>query len=113
MKNPILRTLISAFLFTLISGIVVLVIGYMLRWKNPPQFSDGFFWAGFIMITIGLISYQGYSKPTKPWPLSHLTADERSNLWVADIFRGRIIMIVFGFSGLLLFCLSLLVLRLF
>ena len=36
MKNTILRILISAILFSLISGIVVAIIGLMLGWKVHP-----------------------------------------------------------------------------
>ena len=67
MKNTILRILISAILFALISCIVVTIIGLMLGWKTSTQFSDGFFWAGAIMIFIGFVSYQGYSQRTDEW----------------------------------------------
>ena len=43
MKDPILRILISAILFSLISGIVVSIIGLMLGWETSTQFSDDFF----------------------------------------------------------------------
>ena len=63
MKNTIRRILIGAILFSLIAGIVVSIIGLKAEGgKLPIQFSDGFFWAGALMIFIGLISYQGYSQ---------------------------------------------------
>ena len=113
MKNTILRILISAILFSLISGIVVSIIGLMLGWKTSTQFSNGFFWDGVIMILIGFISFQGYRQRTIDWPPVHLDSAERSNLWAADTFRGKNLMAVFGISGLLLFGLSFLALRLF
>ena len=113
MKNTILRILIGAILFSLISGIVVLIIGLMLGWKTSTQFSDGFFWAGVIMIAIGFISFQGYSKPTNDGPPAHLDPADRSNLWAADTFRGKNLLAFFGISGLLLFGLAFLVGRLF
>ena len=113
MKNTILRILISAFLFSLISGIVVSIIGLMLGWKTSTQFSDGFFWAGAIMIIIGFVSYQGYSQRTMDGPPDYLDPAERSKLWTADTYRGKNLMAIFGISGLLLFGLSFLVLRLF
>jgi hypothetical protein len=113
MKNTIVRILIGAILFSLISGIVVTMIGLMLGWKTSAQFSDGFFWAGAIMIFIGLVSYQGYSKPTIDGPPVYVDPAERSNLWAADTFRGKNLMAFFGISGLLLFGLSFLVGRLF
>jgi hypothetical protein len=110
MKNTILRILISAILFSLMSGIVVAIIGLMLGWKTSTQFSDGFFWAGAIMIAIGLISFQGYSQRTSSTPsvMPPVYSDpaERSNLWVADTFHGKNLMAFLGISGLLLFGLS-------
>ncbi len=113
MKNPILRILISAILFSLISGIVVSILGLMLGWKTSTQFSNGFFVAGVILIAIGLISFQGYSQRTVDWPPDDLDPAKRSNLWAADISRGKNLMAFLGISGLLLFGLSFLVLRLF
>ena len=106
MKNTIRRILIGAILFSLISGIVVSIIGLMLGWKTSTQFSDGFFWAGAIMIFIGLISFQGYSQRTSDGPPDYLDPAERSSLWAADTFHGKNLMAFLGISGLLLFGLS-------
>jgi hypothetical protein len=113
MRNTILRILIGVILVSLISGIVVSLIGLRLGWKTCTQFSDGFFWTGVIMIAIGFISFQGYSQRTGSGPPVHLDPTERANLWAADTFRGRNLIAFFGISGLLLFGLSFLVLRLF
>ncbi len=112
MKNTIVRILIGAILFSLISGIVVSIIGFMLGWKTSTQFSDGFFWAGAIMILIGVISFQGYSQRASEWPPIYLDPANLAKLWAADTFHGKILMAVFGISGLLLFGLSILVSRL-
>ena len=112
MKNAILRILIGAILLLLISGIAVSIIGLMLGWRTS-QFSNGFFWAGAIMILIRFVSLQGYSQRTTDWPPVHLDPAEPANLWAADIFRGKILVAFFGISDLLLFGLSFLVLRLF
>jgi hypothetical protein len=113
MKNTILRILIGVIFFSLISGIVVSIIGLMHGWKTSTQFSDGFFWAGVIMISLGFISLLGYSQRTIDWPPVHSDTADRAKLWAADTFRGKILMVVFGISGLLLFGLSILVLTLF
>ena len=105
MKNTILRILIGVILLSLISGIVVSIIGLILGWKTS-QFGDGFFWAGVIMILIGFISLQGYSQRTADWPPVHSDPADRGKLWAADAFRGKILVAVFGISGLLLFGLS-------
>ena len=113
MKNAILRIFIGAILFSLISGIVVSIIGVMAGWKRATQFSDGLLWAGAIMILIGFITFQGYSQRTRDWPPVHSDPADRANLWAADTFRGKTLMAVFGVSALLLFGLSILVSRLF
>ena len=106
MKNPILRILISAILFSLISGIVVSIIGLMLGWKTSTQFSDGFFWAGVIIIAIGFVNVLGgLNQPIMPYsqPTLNLDTDERFKLWVADTLHGYNILAFLGTSGLLLF----------
>jgi len=113
MKSMILRILIGAILFSLISGIVVLIIGLRLGWKTSIQFSNGFFWAGVIMFLFGFISLRGYSQGTTNWPPVHLDPAERTKLWAADAFHGKILTVIFGISGLLLFGVSILVTRLF
>jgi hypothetical protein len=113
MKSTILRILIGATLFSLICGIVVSIIGLRLGWKAFVQFSDGFFWAGLIMISIGFISFKGYSQRTTAWPPVYLDPADHAKLWASDAFRGKFLMAVFGLSGLLLFGMSLLVSRLF
>ena len=88
MKNTILRILISASLLSLISGIVVVIIGLMLGWKTSIQFSDGFFWAGALMIFIGFVSYQGYSQrpvmgQRSIWTRLNAPSSGRQTLFVA------------------------------
>ena len=119
MKNTILRILIGAILFSLISGIVVAIIGLMLGWKTSTQFSDGFFWAGAILISIGLLSVLGaqsertVSGPQYSQSAVDLDIAERFKIWTADISRSYNLLAFLGISGLLLFGLSFLVSRLF
>ena len=113
MKNPILRILISAILFSLLAGLVVAIIGFLLGWKSSTQFSDGFFVAGVLLIAIGLFSFQGYGQRSMDGPPVYLDPADRSKLWAADTFRGKNLMAFFGISGLLLFGLAFLVGRLF
>lgn len=112
MKNTILRILISAILFSLISGIVVAITGFMLGWKTSTQFSDGFFWAGAIVIAIGFVNLLGMFSQRTVSGLQysqsavHLDAGERFKIWEADILRGYNLLGFLGISGLLLFGLS-------
>jgi hypothetical protein len=113
MKNAILRILIGAILFLLISGIVVSIIGLVLGWKTSTQFSNGFFWAGVIIISIGYISFQGHSQRVTDWPPVNLDPAERAKLWAADTFRGKNLIAFFGITGLLMVGLSFLITGLF
>jgi hypothetical protein len=112
MKNTILRILISAILFSFISGIVVSIIGFVLGWKTSAQFSDGFFWAGAICISIGFVNLMGmFSQRTVSGPQYsqssvHLDMAERYKIWEADILHGYNLLAFLGTSGLLLFGLS-------
>ena len=112
MKNTILRILISAILFSLISGIVVAITGLILGWKTSTQFSDGFFWAGAIVILIGFVNVMGMFSQRTVSGLEysqsavHLDAAERFKIWQADILRGYKLLAFLGTSGLLLFGLA-------
>ncbi len=103
MKNMILRILIGTILCSFLAGIAVAIIGLMLGWKTPTQFSDGLFWAGAIVILLGFASWRGYSRGTFRGPPVHMDPTERSRLWAADTWRGKNLIAVLGISGLLLF----------
>lgn len=113
MRSAILRIVINIILLSLISSVVVAIIGLILGWKTLIEFSDGFFWGGAIMIVFGFVSFQGYRQRATSWPPVQVNPAERANLWAADTFRGQNLMITFGVSGSLLIGMSVLVLRLF
>jgi hypothetical protein len=109
MKRAFLRILASSVLFSLISGIIVLIIGLRLGWKTSTQFSDGFFWAGAILISLGLLSVLGrLNQPDMRFRQSDLDLDlsERTRQWAADISRGHNALAFLGTAGLLLLGLS-------
>jgi hypothetical protein len=111
-KNSILRILISAILFSLISGIIVAIIGLYLGWKTPTQFSDGFFYAGATLISLGglfslgRVSQGTISETQYRQTAGHSDMAERSRQWAADISQGYNILTFLGTSGLLLIGLS-------
>jgi hypothetical protein len=113
MQKSALRIVIYAMLFTLMGAIIVAIIGLILGWKTSTQFSDGFFWAGAILILFGFISLRGYGYHSTGWLPAKLDSADRARLWGADAFRGKILMAYLGISGLLLLGLSILVSRLF
>jgi hypothetical protein len=112
MKNTIPRLLIGALLFSLISGFVVVIIGLMLGWKTPTQFSDGFFWAGAIVILIGFVNLLGMFSQRTASGLQfsrsavHLELADLYKIWKADVLHGYNLLAFLGFSGLLLFGLA-------
>jgi len=112
MKNTILRILISAILFSLICGIVVVITGLMRGWKTSTQFSDGFFWVGAIVISIGFVNLLGmfYQRTVSRLEYSrstvHVDPTERFKIWQADVLHGYHLLAFLGTSGLLLFGLS-------
>ena len=112
MKNPVLGILIGATIFSLLSGIVVLVVGFMLGWETYTQFSDGFFWAGAIVISVGFINLLGnyHNRTVTGLQYSqsavHLDAGERYKIWAADILHGHKLLAFLGISGVLLCGLS-------
>lgn len=112
MKKRLPRILISAILFSLIAAIVVVITGFMLGWNSSTQFSDGFFWAGAIVISIGFVNLLGMFSQRTVSGLQfsqsavHLDASERFKIWQADILRGYNLLAFLGTSGLLLFGLA-------
>ena len=112
MKNSILRILIGAILLSLVSGIVVAIAGIILGWQTSTQFSDGFFWAGAIVISIGFVNLMGMlsQRTVSGLPYSqsavHLDVAERFKIWNADILRGYNLLAFLFISGLLLLGLS-------
>jgi hypothetical protein len=112
MKNTILRILISAILLSLIAGIVVAITGLMLGWNTSTQFSDGFFWAGAIIISIGVVNILGMLSQRTVSELHysqsavHLDMAERFRIWEADTLHGYNLLAFLGTSGLLLFGLA-------
>lgn len=109
MKKTILHILIYAMFVALICSVVVLIAGSMLGWQTSTQFSDGFFGAGALMFIFGFVSLRGYGYRTTSWPRVRFDSADRAELWAADSSRGRMLMAIFGISGLLLFGLSILV----
>ena len=107
--TKILRIFISVIVLGLLTAMVVLIIGLMRSWDTSTQFSDGFFWGGAILISIGLISFQGYKQRSTEWLSPYLDPAQLSKIGAADTLRGKNLLVVLGISGLLLFGISVLV----
>ena len=86
MGKKILRFLSFVIPITLIASIIVLVIGLILKWTTPAQFSDGFFLAGGVLIVFGLINLMGAHnlEGTAGFPYARVNQfdrDEGFKLW--------------------------------
>jgi hypothetical protein len=118
-KNNILRFVLFAILLTLITAIIAAVIGLILGWKTPVQFSDGIFFAGVILMAIGfmnLIGMRNQDNNDRRLEYSsalHSDPAEKSKLRLADMARGYNLLALLGTSGLLLFGIAALVVKLF
>jgi hypothetical protein len=112
LKKLVLRILISAILFSLACGIVVAIIGLILKWNTSTQFSNGFFWAGAIIISLGMVNLLGTLSQRTVSGLEHsqsavhLDMAERFKIWEADVLHGYHLLAFLGISGVLLLGLS-------
>ena len=92
--KKIVQLLGRTFLISLGIGSVVLVIGWLSKWASATQFSDGFFWAGAILITIGSMSVVGGSRMRADGSILYsqsagdMNTFERSKIWVSDTMQG-------------------------
>ncbi len=112
MENPIRRMLLRAVLLGLASGVVITIAGLVLGWKTYAQFSDGYFWVGAVMISIGLVSVLGAQDARTVSGLEysvsavHLDSAERFKIWASDMLRSYHVMAFLGTAGVLLLALA-------
>jgi predicted phage tail protein len=111
MKNPLLTILLRAILVALAAGFFMAIFGLILGWKTSTQFSDGFFWAGAIVISLGVLNILGGRNQPLTEPKTSQTAvdvdnDQRFKLWLAKTSRGNHLLAILAISGLLLFGLA-------
>lgn len=92
------------------AGIALLVVlmGYFLHWDNPVKYSNAFFWAGAILIIIGVFSVTGGFEQRGNFGITYTeTAGnaniaERNQRMAADISQRYGTMIFLVITGLLL-----------
>ena len=89
-------------------ALVILLMGYFLQWDNPVKYSNAFFWAGAILIIIGLFSVTGGFEQrgnfgmTYAQTAGHANIAERNQRMAADITQRYGSMIFLVLTGLLL-----------
>jgi hypothetical protein len=59
MIKGILRFIGIILILTIVSAIIVLVIGLISKWQTNAQFSNGYFYGGGVLIILGLINAMG------------------------------------------------------
>jgi len=110
-----LRLLLSAVLATVIASLVILVIALIYKWDTATQFSDGFFFAGAILVALGLLSLLGGFAQRADFKIiySQSAGDaslaERTKQMVNDIRQGQGMLILLVGAGLLLILISILI----
>lgn len=104
---------------TLLVALLEGVIGWLVGWRLPNQFSDGYFISGFVLVMLGLLStlknVNRRSKNDLRFPQSFLSTRSagRSTRWLTDFEKGYNALVVFSASGALMMGLSILVYKLF
>lgn len=91
--NRILKLLGTTFVVAFAIGIILSVIGMLLKWNSVTQFRLAFFWTGAILIVSGLLSVMMEFKMSIDFGVrySQTTGDlnvfERSKRWIVDIIQ--------------------------
>ena len=111
MKNQVVRFISIILIITLVSAIIVLIIGLILKWQTNVQFSNGYFYGGGVLIIVGLINAMGARTDNRvpSLPDSRITTEERQSsyhLVREDIAKGNNRMAMLGISGLLLWAIA-------
>lgn len=100
-------------------SLIVVLIGYFLQWNDPVKFSNAFFWAGAIVVVIGLFSVTGGMEQRGNFAITYTeTAGdaniaERTQRMAADITQRYGSMIFLVVTGLLLIGIAVMVGNLF
>ena len=89
-------------------SLILLLLGYFLQWDNPVKYSNAFFWAGAILIIIGVFSVTGGFQQRGNFGMTYAQSAgnaniaERNQYMAADITQRYGSMIFLVVAGLLL-----------
>lgn len=118
-NSPILRLVGTILGLTFLISLIVAVIGLVLQWSAPVQFSNGFFVAGAIAIVLGTLSITGGFQQRANFPItyaesaSQASISERGRRMMADINQRYGALILMVSTGLLLVAISIAISQLF
>jgi len=103
-----LRIILSAIILTLVVGLVVSALSWLIGWNSATQFVNGLFWSGAVFIAIGVLSiigvFRSKSDPEDLYSQSvgDLTLNERLRIWLTDITQSYHAFLFFSLTGWLL-----------
>lgn len=93
---------------TAVISLAVLLVGYLLHWTEPVNYSNGFFTAGAILIVLGVYSVAGGFAQRANFGMTYAESAgqaniaERNQRTAADLTQRYGSMIFLGVTGLLL-----------
>lgn len=107
MKNQIMRFISIILILSVVSAIVVLIIGLVSKWTTEVQFSNGYFYGGGVLIVVGLINAMGARTDDRVsgFQDGRINTEERQSSYQIlreDIAKWNTRMVLLGISGLLL-----------
>jgi hypothetical protein len=116
MKNSITRVLISAVVFSLLAAIIIVIIGVIRKWSTPEEFSNGFFWAGAIVLMAGAVNslsnlYQPTGSAQYMQSVGVVDRKENMRIWQEDVLHGYHLLAFLGIAGVLLLGYAVLILE--
>jgi len=95
--------------------LIVLIIGMVVQWKEPVQYSNAFFAAGAILIVLGFLSIsggfaqRGNFNMTYAETAGNANITERTQRMMGDITQRYGAMTLLGTVGILLIVISVLI----
>jgi hypothetical protein len=116
MKSSIGRILVSAILASILAATIVVVIGIIRKWSSAEEFSNGFFWAGAIILMAGAVNslsnlYQPTGSAQYMQSVGVVDRKENMRIWQEDVLHGYHLLAFLGIAGVLLFGYAVLILE--
>jgi|GEM_PF-725008 len=100
---------------TAILSLIILLTGYFLKWNTPIQYSNAFFWAGAIVIVLGVLSVGGGFAQRANFAITYAESAgdaniaERNQRMAADIAQRYGSMLSMLLTGILLIVVSMVI----
>lgn len=109
---PYLRLLGKILGVTAVISLVVFLLGYFLKWNGPVPYSNAFFWAGSLMIVMGVLSVAGGFQQRANFGITYAESAgdanlaERGQRMAADITQRYGALLSLTIIGILLIAIS-------